>query len=186
MTVAAAAAIPARTADKLRNWLSVRHSLPSEAAAVLGLYGLYQLARGLVVGDAREADHHAREVVALERWLHLFLEASMQHAARTLPGLTSLLGTAYLTLHLARQRWGAALAAPTTPRCLRVRSHRAPARQRTRPPRLPRLSDRAAASGRDRHRRHRLERPRRPQQRSCQRALQPLTPPSPACTSATR
>jgi len=46
MTVAAAAAIPAQTADKLRNWLSVRHSLPSEAAAVLALYGLYELARG--------------------------------------------------------------------------------------------------------------------------------------------
>jgi PAP2 superfamily len=101
MTVVGAAAILARTADKLRNWLSVRHSLPSEAAAVLGLYGVYELARGLVVGDAREAGHHAHRVVALERWLHLFLEANVQHGARTLPGLVSLLGTAYLTLHLA-------------------------------------------------------------------------------------
>ena len=100
MTVVAAA-IPVRTARKLRNWLSVRHSLPGEAAAVLGVYGLYELGRGLVVGDAREADHHAHRVVALERWLHLFLEANVQHGARALPGLTSLLGTAYLTLHLA-------------------------------------------------------------------------------------
>jgi hypothetical protein len=97
----AAAAIPTWTADKLRTWLSVRHSLPSEAATVLGLYGLYELARGLVVGDAHEADHHAHQLVALERSLHLFLEANVQHAAHTLPGLTSLLGTAYLTLHLA-------------------------------------------------------------------------------------
>src|SRR5262249_22123456 len=101
MHIVSAAAIPVWTADKLRNWLSARHSLPSEAAAVLGLYGLYELARGLVVGDAREADHHAHRVVALERWLHLFLEANLQHAARALPGLTSLLGIAYLTLHLA-------------------------------------------------------------------------------------
>ena len=100
MTVVGAAAILSQTADKPRNWLSVRHSLPSEAAAVLGLYGVYELARGLVVGDAREADHHAHRVVALERWLHLFAEANVQHAARALPGLSSLLGTAYLSLHL--------------------------------------------------------------------------------------
>ena len=100
MTIIAAVAIPVRMAEKLGNWLSVRHSLPSEAAAVLGLYGVYELARGLVVGDAREADHNAHRVVTLERWLHLFAEANVQHAARALPGLTSLLGTAYLTLHL--------------------------------------------------------------------------------------
>ena len=81
-------------------WLSTRHALRVEAAAVLGLYGVYELARGLVVGDARDADHHARQVVAVERWLHLFLEANVQHAARSLPGFTNLLGAAYLTLHL--------------------------------------------------------------------------------------
>ncbi len=91
----------AHTAGRLQRWLSTRHRLRSEAAAVLILYGLYELARGLVVSDAREADHHAHGVVALERWLHVFLEADVQHAARTLPALTGLLGTAYLTLHLA-------------------------------------------------------------------------------------
>jgi PAP2 superfamily len=83
-----------------QRWLSSRHSLRSEGAVVLGLYGLYELARGLIVGDARIADNHAQGVVALERWLHVFFEANVQHAARALPGLTSLLGTAYLTLHL--------------------------------------------------------------------------------------
>jgi PAP2 superfamily len=33
--------------------------------------------------------------------LHLFVEAKVQHAARVVPGLSSLLGTVYLTLHLA-------------------------------------------------------------------------------------
>ena len=94
-------AFPTHNAGRLQRWLSTRHRLRSEAAAVLGLYGLYELARGLVVSDAREADHHAHEVVTLERWLHLFREANVQHAARALPGLTSLLGSAYLTLHLA-------------------------------------------------------------------------------------
>jgi hypothetical protein len=100
MTATAAASMTARTAGRLRSSLSVRHSLRAEAAAVLALYGLYELARGLVVGNAAEADRHAHRLVALERSLHLFLEANMQHAAHALPGLTSLLGIAYLTLHL--------------------------------------------------------------------------------------
>ena len=86
---------------RLRGWLSVRHSLRIEAVAVLGLYGLYELARGLVAGDTDEAERHARRLVDLERSLHVFLEANVQHAARSLPGLVGVLGTAYLTLHLA-------------------------------------------------------------------------------------
>ena len=101
MTTAAATAVGARAAGRLRTWLSLRHSLRAHAAMVLALYGFYELARGLVVGDAAEADRHAHRVVALERSLHLFLEANVQHAARALPGFTGLLGAAYLTLHLA-------------------------------------------------------------------------------------
>ena len=100
MTVRAIASVPVWTASKVRKWLSVRHSLPSEAAAVLGLYGLYEIVRGLAGGDARNAHDHAHQVIALERWLHLFLESNVQHAGHALPGLTALLGTAYLTLHL--------------------------------------------------------------------------------------
>ena len=48
----------------------------------------------------QQAEGHAHRVVALERSLHLFVEAKVQHAVQTLPGLTSLLGVAYLTLHL--------------------------------------------------------------------------------------
>ena len=101
MTTTAAAAIPAWTASRLRKWVSVRHFLRGEAATVLVMYGLYELARGLVVGDTAEAHRHGLQLVALERSLHLFREANVQHAAHALPGLTSLLGTAYLTLHLA-------------------------------------------------------------------------------------
>jgi hypothetical protein len=90
----------AETLRRLRSWLSVRHSLRGEALMVLGLYGLYELARGLVVGNAAEAEHHARRLVALERSLHVFGEANVQQAAHALPGLIGLLGTAYLTLHL--------------------------------------------------------------------------------------
>ena len=97
-TTAASTAV--RTAGRLRGWLSVRHSLRSEAIVVLALYGLYELTRGLVVGDADEAAAHANRLVALERSVHLLLEANVQRTAHTLPGLTGLLGVAYLTLHL--------------------------------------------------------------------------------------
>jgi hypothetical protein len=90
-----------RIRGRLGSWLSVRHSLRTEAAAALTLYGLYELVRGLVVADRAEADAHAYRLVALERSLHLFVESNLQRAVQTLPGLPSLLGVAYLTLHLA-------------------------------------------------------------------------------------
>jgi hypothetical protein len=52
----------------------------------------------------------------LERWLQLFLEANVQHGARALPGLTRLLGTAYLTLHLAVTAGALLWLHQTTPR----------------------------------------------------------------------
>jgi hypothetical protein len=68
MTATAAAA---STTVRLRRWLSVRHSLGLEAALVLSLYGVYELARGLVVGNTTKADRHAEQLVAVERSLHL-------------------------------------------------------------------------------------------------------------------
>ena len=88
-------------ADELGNAAFERHSLRVEAAGALTVYALYQVARGLVGADAAVADGHAHRLVALERSLHLFAEANVQRAAQTLRDLTSLLGVAYLTLHLA-------------------------------------------------------------------------------------
>src|SRR5262249_44718147 len=101
MTTAAIRSPRIRTVGRLGAWLSVRHSLRVEAAGALTLYGLYEVARGLVGADRAEADGHAHRLVALERSLHLFVEANVQRAVQTLPGLTSLFGVAYLTLHLA-------------------------------------------------------------------------------------
>ena len=100
MTAAALGSPRIRIVARSRSWLSVRHSFRIEAAAALTLYGLYELARGLVGADTAEAEGHAHRVVALERSLHLFVEANVQRAVQTLPGLTSVLGVAYLTLHL--------------------------------------------------------------------------------------
>ena len=101
MTTAAISSPSIRSFGRLGSLLSVRHSLRMEAAAALALYGLYELARGLVGADRAEADGHAHALVAVERSLHLFVEAHVQRAVQTLPGLTTLLGVAYLTLHLA-------------------------------------------------------------------------------------
>jgi hypothetical protein len=85
----------------LVGWLALRHSLRVEAAVVLVLYGLYETSRGLVAGDPAPAVRHARTIASLERSLHVFVEADVQHAARSLPGLIGALGILYLTLHLA-------------------------------------------------------------------------------------
>jgi cytochrome bd-type quinol oxidase subunit 2 len=89
------------TAARLRDWLSTRHSLPIELALILGLYAAYEGTRGLVAGDERIALRHARDVVSLERSLHIFVEGPIQHATLAVPGLVGTLGFAYLTLHLS-------------------------------------------------------------------------------------
>jgi PAP2 superfamily protein len=101
ITTAAIRSPSFRTGGWAGCWLSVRHSFRAEAAAALTLYGLYELGRAVVGADTAEADRHAHRVVALERSLHLFVEANVQRAVQTVPGLTSLFGVAYLTLHLA-------------------------------------------------------------------------------------
>src|SRR5215475_8626653 len=98
MTVVASPVLSAQS--RLREWLSARHSLLSEALVVVGLYATYELARGLVAGDGVEAEHHARRVVALERSLHVFVEGDVQRFAHHVPALVAVLGGAYLTMHL--------------------------------------------------------------------------------------
>ena len=98
--ITAATSSVVRPARRLRNWQSLRHTLRTEAITVLCLYGVYELARSVVVGDAAEAQRHAGQLVALDQSLHLLVEANVQDFARALPGLTGLLGVAYLTLHL--------------------------------------------------------------------------------------
>ncbi len=82
-------------------WLADRHSLGAEAALVVGLYAVYETSRGLVAGGSAVALDHARMIASLERSLHVFVEANVQHAARALPGVVGTLGLLYLTMHLA-------------------------------------------------------------------------------------
>ncbi len=61
--------------------------------ALVGLaYGLYSLVRGLVSGDANAAFQHARDLIALEQTLHVFVEPSIQawaSGSRALMALSS-------------------------------------------------------------------------------------------------
>lgn len=82
-------------------WLAERHSLGAEAVLVVGLYAVYETSRGLAAGGPGVALHHARMIASLERSLHVFVEANVQHAAGALPGLIGTLGLLYLTMHLA-------------------------------------------------------------------------------------
>jgi hypothetical protein len=83
------------------DWLSVRHPLRVEAALVLGVYALYETTRGGVAASRAIAIRHARDVVAIERSLHLFVERAVQQEAEHVSGLIGTLGVAYLTFHLA-------------------------------------------------------------------------------------
>jgi membrane-associated phospholipid phosphatase len=84
----------------MRGLLSPRRSLQVEAAIVLAFYAAYEGTRGLVKGDRDVAIEHGRAIAALERKLHLFAEPAVQRAAGDVPKLLTLLGGAYLTLHL--------------------------------------------------------------------------------------
>jgi hypothetical protein len=76
MTTAAIGSPGLRTIGRLGCWPSVRHSLRVEAAGAVTVYGLYQVARGLVGADAAEADAHAHRLLHLAvtaellLWLH--------------------------------------------------------------------------------------------------------------------
>ncbi len=71
-----------------QGWLDVARQLALFGAAYLA----YGLARGLVAGTSAEAFTHAREVIGIERTLHLFVEPSIQawaSSSRTLMDVSS-------------------------------------------------------------------------------------------------
>jgi hypothetical protein len=88
-------------AARVARWLATRHALRVEAAIVLAFYAAYEASRGIVVGDRRVAVDHARAITSLEQRLHLFVEPSVQRAVQAVPELLTLIGGAYLTLHLS-------------------------------------------------------------------------------------
>lgn len=72
----------------------------AEATLLAGLYLLGEVVRGVARGASSSAEGHARTIVRLERHLHVFGEWSIQHAAGHVAGLPTVLGYAYVSLHL--------------------------------------------------------------------------------------
>jgi hypothetical protein len=70
-----------------------------EVAALVGLYGIYEVVRGQGHATLAAARAHTDDIVALERHLHLFGEHAVQRAVHRVPTLPTVLGIAYLTLH---------------------------------------------------------------------------------------
>ena len=84
----------------LRTYASRRQAGFAELGAVILLYAAYELLRG--VGDASfaVARDHAGDIVDLELALGVFVEQAVQDWATAIPLLPTLLGLAYVTLHL--------------------------------------------------------------------------------------
>jgi len=72
-----------------------------QVGLIAAIYLLSELSRGIAAGGAGAAQRHAATVVDVERRLHVFGEAAVQRAVHHVVLLPSLLGYAYLTLHLA-------------------------------------------------------------------------------------
>jgi hypothetical protein len=70
-----------------------------EVATLASLYGVYELVRGQGHATLAAARAHTDAIVSLERDLHLYGEHAFQSAIHALPGVSTLLGIAYIVLH---------------------------------------------------------------------------------------
>jgi hypothetical protein len=84
----------------MRRALTSPHRGLVEVAALVALYGLYQLVRGFGELDFAAAHRHTAEIVAFEQRLGIFVERGVQDAAQAVPGLASALGFLYIALHV--------------------------------------------------------------------------------------
>jgi hypothetical protein len=85
---------------------SVRHLIVRphrglvELAGLVGLYGLYEVVRGVGESSLDAAQAHTRDIVSLERDLGVFVERAVQRWVERIPALPPLLGVAYIALHV--------------------------------------------------------------------------------------
>ena len=70
-----------------------------EAATAVALYGVYELVRGFGGEDWTAARLHTADIVNVERSLGIFWERGIQAASSSVPGLASVLGVLYISLH---------------------------------------------------------------------------------------
>jgi hypothetical protein len=95
------------TPSSLRGLVTTPRGGLAEVATLAALYGVYELVRGQGSATLAAARAHTDDIVAVERHLHVYGEQAFQQAVHALPGLPTLLGLAYITLHFVAT--GAAL-----------------------------------------------------------------------------
>jgi hypothetical protein len=77
------------------------HSGRIELAALVVLYGIYEVVRGFGGENWAAAREHTGDIVALEQRLSLFVERDIQDAFSAIAGAPALLGFLYVALHFA-------------------------------------------------------------------------------------
>ena len=85
-----------RPATGLRRLSPARADAARQLALFSGIYGLYELVRGLVPGDGVRATQDAARVIGLERSLHVFVEPAVQAWAVGHPWLIEAADWTYL------------------------------------------------------------------------------------------
>ncbi len=85
----------------MRSWLARPRSGLAEIGGLALLYGVYEVVRGAGGDRLGAALDHTASIVALERHLHVFVEASVQRRAESVAFLPTVLGVAYMALHFA-------------------------------------------------------------------------------------
>jgi hypothetical protein len=71
-----------------------------EVASLFALYGIYEVVRGFGSATLDAARANTDQIVALEQRLGVYGERGVQELAEQVPGLPSLLGVAYIVLHI--------------------------------------------------------------------------------------
>jgi hypothetical protein len=85
----------------VRSWFSRSHSGVHELGALVVLYALYEVVRGVPSENVEAAMRHTTEIVDLEQSIGIYVERGVQGTFEALPVLPTVLGIAYVVLHFA-------------------------------------------------------------------------------------
>ena len=124
-----------------RGWLDALRQL----LLFFGAYLAYRFVRGLVEGEANEAFAHARDLISLERGLHVFVEPSIQAWASGSHALIVVASWVYVNAQTTVTVAALRVPVPAPQPQLLLRAQHVHDRDGDRAGRLPRVPDCAAA-----------------------------------------